>query len=243
MTEIIYALGEENKLVGNTILCDYPLQAKTIYKIGNFNNPNVERIITKGANIVFATEGNPDDKLKFLEKNNIKVIKFQPQTVNEISDMIYTISKELGVVNKGNELALQIKNSIENLKKMSKINKRKFLFILQFEPIYTFSKNTWIGSIFKLGGFENIIGNSSIRYPRISDEFLIKNKPEIFFIGGIEGKSKEESIEIYNKKLGKLYGNLKEKFNIVIVPKDILVRPGPRIVDGIKFLESIKFEK
>ncbi|WGL61546.1 helical backbone metal receptor [Pigmentibacter sp. JX0631] len=240
LTEIIYALGEEDKLVGNTILCDYPLQAKNVYKIGNFNNPSIERIISKGTNIVLATDGNPDDKLKFLEKNNIKVLKFQPQKVNEISDMIKIISKEIGAAEKGNKLASKIDISIKNLIRNNVNKKRKFVFILQFDPIYTFSEETWIGDIFKLGGFINIIGNSPVKYPKITDEFLLKNKPDIFFLGNIEGKSKEESIEIYKTKLGKIYGDLKEKFNIVIVPKDILVRPGPRIIEGIKFLESIK---
>lgn len=239
LTEIVFALGLEKNLVGNTILCDYPLEAKSVYKIGNFNNPSIERIIALKANVVLATEGNPDDKLKILSKNNIKVIKIQPEIASDIPLMIKKISLELGVEQKGKVLAEKIMFALLKIKQKQISENRKFLFILQFDPMYTVSEETWLGSIFKLAGMRNLIGESQVKYPKISNEFLLKNIPDIIFLGQLEGKNEKESLKYYQKKINSIYGKIKHNIKIIVVPKDILVRPGPRLIDGIQFIESV----
>ena len=71
------------------------------------------------------------------------------------------------------------------------------------------------------------------------NEFLLKNRPDLILIVGIEGKTKQESLEIQKQKIQQIYGEDTKKIDIEILPKDVLVRPGPRIVEGIHFIESI----
>ena len=61
----------------------------------------------------------------------------------------------------------------------------------------------------------------------------------MILVGGIEGKTKQESLEIQKQKIQQIYGEDTKKIDIEILPKDVLVRPGPRIVEGIHFIESI----
>ena len=115
LTEIVYALGLGNQLVGNTILCDYPEQAKKVYKVGNFNNPNMERIISSGTNIVLATEGNPMEKLNALKTKGIKIVQVKPQKATDIPIIIQTIANNLGVSEKGKELSSSIEKSLQKI--------------------------------------------------------------------------------------------------------------------------------
>ncbi|KAB8038801.1 ABC transporter substrate-binding protein [Silvanigrella paludirubra] len=238
LTEIVYALGLGNQLVGNTILCDYPEQAKKVYKVGNFNNPNMERIISSGTNIILATEGNPMEKLNALKTKGIKIVQVKPQKATDIPIIIQTIANNLGVTEKGKELSSSIEKSLQKISNGKKKNK-SFLLILQFNPIYSVSEETWLGELFKLSGLKNIVGKSVIKYPIISNEFLLKNRPDLILVGGIEGKTKQESLEIQKQKIQQIYGEDTKKIDIEILPKDVLVRPGPRIVEGIHFIESI----
>ena len=69
LTEIVYALGLGKELVGDTLQCDYPLPAKKISKVGDYINPNIEKILQQKPTIVLATIGNPISILNKLEIN------------------------------------------------------------------------------------------------------------------------------------------------------------------------------
>jgi ABC-type hemin transport system substrate-binding protein len=239
LTEIVYALGLGNELVGNTILCDYPEQAKKVFKVGNFNNPSIERIVSSGANIVIATEGNPIAKLNILKPMGIRVVQVKPQSAQDLPKIIKIIAIDLGVEKKGIELANNIERSLKELSEI-KSSGKTFLLILQFNPIYSVSEDTWLGGLFKLSGLKNVVGNSVIKYPIVSSEFLVKNRPNIVLVGAVEGKNKTESLKIQKLKIKQIFGKDAEKIEVILVPKDVLVRPGPRIVEGIKFIESLK---
>jgi ABC-type Fe3+-hydroxamate transport system substrate-binding protein len=100
-----------------------------------------------------------------------------------------------------------------------------------------------LGDLFKQAGFKNIVGSSLIKYPKITNEFLINHKPKIILAGTLDGKNYQEIFNIQKLNIENIYGEKAKSIKLIIVPKDILVRPGPRIVEGIKFLESLKIEK
>jgi iron complex transport system substrate-binding protein len=241
LTEIVYALGLGDNLVGNTFLCDYPEEAKKIEKIGNFNAPNIEKIISLKTNIVLATEGNPKDKLNTINNLGIKVIYFKADSIHDLAAEIIKLGSYLEKKEKANFISESILKSYNNLK--SSKNNLSFLFALQFNPVYSFSDNTWLGDLFKQAGFKNIVGSSLIKYPKITNEFLINHKPKIILAGTLDGKNYQESFNIQKLNIENIYGEKAKSIKLIIVPKDILVRPGPRIVEGIKFLESLKIEK
>jgi len=241
LTEIVYALGLGDNLVGNTFLCDYPEEAKKIEKIGNFNAPNIEKIISLKTNIILATEGNPKDKLNTINNLGIKVIYFKADSIHDLAAEIIKLGSYLEKKEKANFISESILKSYNNLK--SSKNNLSFLFALQFNPVYSFSDNTWLGDLFKQAGFKNIVGSSLIKYPKITNEFLINHKPKIILAGTLDGKNYQESLNIQKINIENIFGEKAKSIKLIIVPKDILVRPGPRIVEGIKFLESLKIEK
>lgn len=227
LTEIVYALGLGKNLVGSTLQCDYPLQAKNNFKIGDYNNPNVEKILQSQADVVLATEGNPLATVKKLKNFGLQVIEFNPQTVEELPSSIEKIALQLGVPDKGKEIAKSIRLGIEQLKKQKDLSTKpnsSFLIVLADNPIYSASNKTWVGSLFSLTGLSNVVGMSRIKYPTVSREYLVKNRPDFIFS------------ESFDPKLKLLGGKL------IIFPKDIFFRAGPRIVEGMKFMESLQLE-
>ncbi|KAB8030946.1 helical backbone metal receptor [Fluviispira multicolorata] len=238
LTEIVFALELEDQLVGNTFLCDFPKQAQSVYKVGQYNDPSLERILISGANVVLATEGNPVSKLNKLKSYGIKIIEVNPKIADDLPKIINNIAESLGAKKKGIELSRDIQKAINSLELRVK-NKKSFLFVLQFNPIYSVSEETWLGDLFLKSGLKNIVGKSVIKYPIISTEFLLKNKPNIILVGAIKGKNEKESLAIQRENIKKIFGKDSEKIEVVLVPKDVLVRPGPRITEGIKFIEGL----
>lgn len=240
LTEIVYALGLGGNLVGDTNQCDYPEQAKNIYKVGDYINPNIERILITKPNYVLATLGNPRSLVNKLKLQGINVIEAEdPKNAKELKILIEKVANKLGVSAQGKEISNHISQAIEELEQ-HKVKNKRFLFILQYDPIYSISNNTWIGNLFALAGYDNVVGASKISYPIISTEYLIKNKPDMVFVGNNPHISQEENNKIQRFKLEQIFGmNEAKSIRIIYLPKDILVRPGPRIIDGIHFIESL----
>ena len=240
LTEIVYALGLGKNLVGDTPQCDYPAQAKLIYKVGDYINPNIERILSVKPTYVLATIGNPHAVLNKLTLQGIKVIEVaDPKTAAELPISIEKIATELGVQSQGKKISDQISQSIKELQ-LHKVTNKKFLFVIQYNPIYSLSDDTWIGNLFTLAGYTNVVGKSRISYPIVAQEYLIKNIPDIVFTGADSHLSLEENKQIELVQLEKIFGEkAAKKIQIIFLPKDILVRPGPRIIEGIHFIESL----
>jgi iron complex transport system substrate-binding protein len=223
LTEIVYALGFGDDLVGDTNQCDYPVAAKTVNKIGDYNNPVIEKILEAKANTVLATEGNPRPIVNAIKKLNINVIETNPQTIDELISSIQYLGKRLNAEDRSNQIAKSIQDEVKYLKKHP-FKEKTFLLALQSYPIYSASDQTWIGDLFKITGLKNIVADSKIKYPVVSYEYVIQKHPDLIFSGSAEPK-----MNLLGKRL-------------VVLPKDIFFRPGPRVLDSLKFLESLHID-
>ena len=241
LTEIIYALGLGKNLVGDTIQCDYPAEAKKINKVGDYINPNLEQILSLKPNIVLATMGNPKALLNKLELFGIQVVEVEDsKSLAQLPLMIEGIASKLHAGNQGKNLSKRISNSLFILSQ-HKENGKKFLFVLQHNPLYSLSDNTWIGNLFSLAGYTNVVGKSRINYPIVSQEYLILNTPEYIFTSANSHLTLEENKKIEVMELNKIFLPEQVKnMKIIFLPKDIFVRPGPRVVDAIDFLMGSK---
>lgn len=241
LTELVYALGLGKNLVGNTIQCDYPKEAVNVYKVGDYIRPSLERILTAHPNVVLATEGNPLSLLSLLKAQHIRVITTRPQSPQELKNSVLEVGKALGVEQKSSLLAKQIEEAMRHLAAQPP-KQKSFLLALQFDPIYAVAPNTWLGGLFELAGYKNVVPVGPVRYPVLSREFLFLHPPELIFVGMLSGKTEAESLALQKAQLQKiLTPQQMQHVRVVVMPKDILVRPGPRIVEGIHFIESLSF--
>lgn len=244
LTEIVYALGLGDELVGNTRQCDYPLAAKKVSKIGEMVAPNPELILKAQPTVVLATEGNKEDLLVKLKKTNIKVLEVSAKSASDLPEMIKKVGKELGRAQEGEKIAAEITSSLKKLleKKDTRRGKksRKFLLALQFNPVFSVTNQTWLGDLLSKTGLENIVPDGKIHYPQLAQEFVISANPDIIFIDPVAVSHEKfpEQAVIFN--LEKLFARKTPLPVSIVFPADILARAGPRIVEGINFLLTNK---
>src|SRR3972149_8378310 len=110
-TEILFALGLGDRIVGVTSFCDYPEEAKTKPKIGGMSNPSLEAIVSlKPDLVVMTTDGNPKEVEERLRSLKIKTYVFRARMLHELPGGIRELGSAVGIENRADVLADDIEN-------------------------------------------------------------------------------------------------------------------------------------
>ncbi len=230
ITEIIYALGCEDYLKGNTIYCDYPEPAKQIYKVGDFSNPSLEKILGLKPEIIFSTMPEQKIIIEKLEELGIKVFTSQPKTITNLLEDIKVISKILGVEPKGDSLVISMEKDLSQIK--PRLTNVPVYLEISSTPLMTVGSGSFINEVITKAGGKNIFDDLIQEYSVIDQEKVIKRNPEIIFI--LHPLTKKQEVK---ERIG--WGNINAIENNRIyddINPDLLFRPGPRIFQGIQAL-------
>jgi iron complex transport system substrate-binding protein len=245
-TEILFALGLEDKIVGITNYCNFPEETKNIEKIGETFPLNLEKIVSLKPDLILAYAGQLNE-IPRLRELGLKVIVIEPLNLQETLKSIQMVATVGGIPEKGNILVEnlsqridQIKTEVSNLE----ITKKPKVFIGGiYETIWTPGEGTLFNELISLAGGINIAAGFS-GWAKISPEFIVKEDPDIIIIPigamnpGDELKIKEN---IYQRPGWSNLSAVKTQ-KIFIVNEDLFFRPGPRIVDGLERLYKIFYE-
>lgn len=233
-TEIVFALGAGEKLVGVTSYCDYPEEAKDIDKIGDFDNPNIELIKKMNPDLVLAGGFLQEDLMAALEGLSIPVASTEAAGVESIYDSIAMIGKFVGQETKAEELINNIKKDIEEIEiKVIGKEKPKVFYLVWKEPLFTTGQGTYINEIIQIAGGQNVAAETE-GWAQYSFEELLKQNPDILiaaYHSTDEGMRKEDIMkdELFSKlpcvRDGKIH---------VMTDDNIVSRPGPRVVEAIR---------
>ena len=238
ITEIIYALGLGNKLVGRTKYCDWPKSVKNVTIVADYTRPFVERIIAINPDVVLASKENtirrPMDKLSSM-KIRIELFDFSsiPATIKSIRG----IADLLGEHDRGLKLANSFKTKISEIKKRWK-NKttRSAALVVGLRPLIVAGKNSYLDEILPFINTKNAVRPSGIKYPRIDLEGLIVIDPEaiVDLSMGSENNSRGVTRPWSNVIA------LRAVKNDHVIPFDMgSLRPGPRLPDALDRLAEL----
>ncbi len=232
ITEILFAVGLEDKIVGVTNFCDYPEEAKEKPKIGGMSNPSLEAVVSLEPDIVvMTTDGNPKEFEQRLRSMNIKTYVFKSRRLSDLPDGIRKMGIALDEKDRFDTLALIIEQAIVKSKTKKTASGKKVIFILWPEPLIVAGPGTAIDDSITLLGGINIAEETKGRYPKYSIEEIIRRSPDIIFFGRGKGMDK-----ISIKLLKRLSSVPAVKNNKVFYVSDSLYRLGPRVIEGIEEL-------
>ena len=252
VTEILFAAGFGDRVVGVTTFCDYPPEAKRKPKIGGMSNPSLEAVISLKPDIVVMTiDGNPKEFEQKLSSMKIKTHVFESRTLSELPEGIKKMGIALDARERFDALALEIEKAINRFKNRgletnplesphTPLWKRgaggdfkKVLFIIWPEPLIVAGPGTAIDDAINLLGGINIAKDAKGRYPKYSIEEIIWQSPDVIFFGMGKGMD-----EISSRLLKRLSSVPAAKNKKVFYVGDSLYRLGPRVIKGIEELEG-----
>jgi iron complex transport system substrate-binding protein len=238
MTEIMFALGLGEKIVGVTTFCDYPEEAKKKPKIGGMSNPSLEAVLSlKPDIVVMTTDGNPKEFADRLQALHIKTFISTARRLNELPVGIKELGTALGATEQSDRLAKEIDDGIAAFKKRKNTSHTrgpaKVLFIVWPEPLIAAGGGTVIDDAISLLGDENIAKSAKTEYPKFSIEEAIRLSPDVIVIGKGSGMDMQA---VSKGILGRLASVPAVKQGKVCYLGDSLYRLGPRVIKGIEEL-------
>jgi iron complex transport system substrate-binding protein len=236
LTETIYALGLQDRLVGDTDYCDYPDDARKKTKVGGAINPNLEQIAALRPDLVLVTKSlNRYDTVRALDGLGIPAYATDPHTVDEIVSSTERLAEILGASESGNALALDLKHHLSDLKqRLAVFPPRRVLFIVWSEPLISIGKDTFIADALRRAGAISIV-DSAQSWPQVNLEEVVKLQPEYLVFATGHGETAAHNIDIFPSLPGwRLLDAVRSRRFAVI--SDAVNRPAPRIVSAIEDL-------
>jgi iron complex transport system substrate-binding protein len=236
-TEILFALGLDERIAGVTDYCNYPPEAKDKPSVGAYDTPNFEQLIALNPDLVLATEEHETDIIPQLESNGITVIGLKPKCVSEVMDSILLIGKVTGknkeAANLTKDLQERIRRVTNKTENLPDSMKPRVFYIIWHDPLWTVGSGTMHDELISMAGGVNI-AHDLTWYANISLEAVIEANPEIIIAGVGMGSGEDAPYQfVLNEPTLKGTDALKNN-NISTVDMDIVSRPGPRIVDALE---------
>ncbi|RZN62447.1 ABC transporter substrate-binding protein [Methanonatronarchaeum sp. AMET6-2] len=228
-TEIIYALGLEDKLIGVTDYCDYPPEVEDIDSVGAYDNPSLESIVDKDPDVVFASSEHTGGPVEEIEGKGIPVIVVKPVNYENLLGSIELISNVTGVDEAGEELVNDIAEHMNDIKDIvAEYEERDVLYVTWADdPMWVAGQGTLQNDLLEIAGANNIItqeGHTDIGY-----ETLIDINPEVILITEHSGMTVTELLDE-----SKLEGiDAIDNEEVYEILEDETTRATPRIVDGV----------
>jgi iron complex transport system substrate-binding protein len=235
LTEFIYELGLEDKLVGNTLYCNYPEEAKKIEKVGDLLSVDLEKIVALKPDIIFITvEGNTEDNYNKLKELGYNIFVSNPRNFEGIKKTIMDMAKIFGLQKTAAEKISSWQKRIDAVSAKSKNSKPlKAMFLVSLNPIILAGKNTFVNGFLEINNLKNITGDVEINYPFFSREDILERNPDIIIHTQENIKSENDLLEAYSE-----WSSLDAVKNdkVYYVDPDLFHRPGPRFAEAAETL-------
>lgn len=232
LTEIVYAVGAGDRLVGNTTYCDYPPEAKQVTKIGDTMQPNIERIVALRPQLVLvSTASQLEAFTRQLNEQGIAVYVTDPRSLDDVFRSIKTLGDLLGEAERAEQVVNNLRARASAVEQAVKTSKPVRVFYqVSAAPLYTIGREAFLTDLIRRAGGQSVTADVPGAFPRYSDEAALATQPEAIIL------SVDSSMDEGNAKhaaslakapavtSGRVYG----------INGDLLSRPGPRLVEGLE---------
>jgi iron complex transport system substrate-binding protein len=177
ITETLYALGLEDQIAAVTRFCIYPAdRVKFKPKVGGTKNPKLDEILALQPDLVIMNvDENRKEDAEFLKSKNVRLFVTFPNSITETCKMLIELGEMLAV----EEKAKRMVEEIRGLSDFQPPGRRKSLIFIWRNPYMTVAPETYVDSIARVFGFDNIAGSREDRYPKLSDEQIASLDPDV----------------------------------------------------------------
>jgi ABC-type Fe3+-hydroxamate transport system substrate-binding protein len=180
-TETLFELGLWDQVVGITTFCTMPAkEVRDKSKVGGTKNPDIDKIEQLQPDIVIVnSEENRKEHADELRRRGIRLFVTHPRTVEDAVNMIAAFGHEFGAESGSRQIRSEI---FQRLGAIEPPRRYRSLVLVWNDPYMTASRGTYVDSICRLFGFDNIIHNDSAPYPSVTDAELASTNPEVLLL-------------------------------------------------------------
>ena len=236
-TEILFAIGAGDKVVGVTEYCNYPEEAKEREKVGGVSTVSMEKVVSLEPDLVLGDELNGKETFERLEELNVTVVGLNPVNVSGILDDIMLVGRIMGEETNASALVANMTQRIEEIKnKTGDVKRPKVAHITWHDPIWVTGSGTVQDEVIEIAGGENVFSDLK-DWDTVSLEKFIDRNPDVIIVPSGTGMDIANKNIVYDYIINepRLKGvNAVKNNRVYVIDTDIVCRGGPRIVDAIE---------
>jgi len=235
-TEILYALGLGEEIVGVSSFCNYPEDVFKKEKVGSFSRPSLEKIVALRPDVIFATGLEQNESVNMLREYGCKVVLSDPKNMDELFESIsqigrltYTDTEAQSLIDK---MRLELTTIQDKVKKTPYALKPRVFVEIWSDPLMSAGKDSFVDELIAQAGGVNIARDAPRPYSIFSPELVIYRDPDYIILGYMQSKNTPNDIRQrvgWSKITAVMTDNVISDIN-----PDILLRPSPRAIDAVR---------
>lgn len=229
ITELLFAMGAGGEVVGVTSWCDFPKEARTLPKVGDYMDIDVEKVLSLRPTLVVGSkEGSRRAPILALEDAGVPVLLLPFGNLEELFSSTLALGERL---RRKEEAARLVERWKDGLALMREEPKRRVLAVVGKRPLVAAGSRSYIGELISIAGGRNVL-DTDLPYVRISREHISAMDPEIIIDMTMGGEGSDmgylDGLEVGAVKEGRVYREDMSEFRL-----------GPRILDQVRRLREI----
>jgi iron complex transport system substrate-binding protein len=242
LTEILFALGVGDRVVGVTRYDDYPPEVKKLPRVGGFIDPSVEAILALKPDLVVCVPNmGGKNRLETLSKIGVPVLVLPAYAMEDIFKAFRVLGRVFEKTSESETLMKDMRSRIRRIEKLLKDRPRpRVLLIYGHRPIMAAGKGSFGDTLIHIAGGQNVLADSKLRYPTVPMEVVIRLKPEVI----IDASASGTGAEMTPKEVQRVWNRWKilpavRSHRVFRFDSALWFRLGPRIVDGLDKLVGL----
>ena len=247
-TEILFAIGAGDKVVGITDFCNYPydfaawIEAGNMTSIGNYYGPSVEPIVALNPDLVLASTGSLE-AAENLRELGYNVLVIEPRNITFVFRDLLLVGRATNHYDEAVALESEINQRIEAVTSqvVAASTTPKVYHEVWNDPLMSVGPGTFIDELITLAGGENIFNDATASWPTASSEEIIGKNPDVMFFPDMYmGRSNfYETIEVVKDRPGWDIITAVKNDALYEINADIISRSGPRLFNALEAIAKM----
>lgn len=237
-TEILFAVGAGERVIGKTDYCSYPEEASQVESIGTYTSPNTELIISMEPDVVFASDYIDESIREQVEAAGAEVVVFSADSVESVEDLILQAGEILNLKENAQNLVDSMNEDLKEIQEDVSSKAESRSAFIDIGSFYSAGPGSLLDDMLNKIDVENVAADTGETWPQLSVESIIEENPDVY----ISLFTKAEDLKNTSglNELDCIKNDSIVYFEEFSNEADMIQRAGPRVVDGIKVLaESI----
>jgi iron complex transport system substrate-binding protein len=246
-TEILHALGAEDRIVGVSSYCDFPPQSSDMPRCGGFFDPNIERILSLHPDLVLAQSFLQEDAVKALVHTEVRVMAFAATSVREILEDVLLLGRLVEREPQARAIVGQMSEELQKVQRRAgelsaKVGRRPRVHLEEWgpsEPYYL--AGDWVAELLSLAGGENCFSDRPLRCPspqrKVTGADIAERDPDLIITAWCGCNDKVDLSRVARRPALQDSRAVREGW-LRFVDDRFLMRPGPRITEGARRLQA-----
>ncbi|MBZ4220193.1 MAG: cobalamin-binding protein [Chlorobium sp.] len=240
LTEMIFAIGAGDQLVGRTTACDWPVAVAKVPVVGAFGRPSLELLAAIHPDLVVDVDLADEEMAKKISALGIQQESITCKSPDDIPTALRKLGKLTGHIREADSLALSITKGLAVFKNEAKIqmNKKSVYLEIWDDPFWTGGNGSYTSALIAYAGGKNIGDVVNKDYFEISQEWIIEKSPEVI---ACMYMAKESSAvdNVMNRPGWSSIAAVRRHQVYDRFDNSLFLRPGPRVLEGIEQLHRM----